>query len=332
MPANLTADYKAAEQKYREARTPKDKLEALQEMLRTIPKHKGTDHMQADIKKRISAMKKESGKKSVKSIHSLYVKPEGLGQVFLLGAPNAGKSTLLDVLTNARPTVADFPFTTVMYKPGMMRYVDVWVQLVDMPPISSQAMLPWIPSVVRYGDAALFVLSLASDDILTEAEDVLDILEKGKVRLARRGEETGMFDDGMSALKTLLVCTNCEAPDADYRLELLQDLLGDGAFDLELLDTRDDPESVDRLRERIYQMMGKVRVYTKQPGKQPDLKDPFVVRAGTTLEELAGKIHKDIRARLQYARIWSQDDRDLSGLRVARDYVVQERDIIEIHA
>jgi ribosome-interacting GTPase 1 len=331
MPANLTPDYMEAEARYRAARTPKDKLEALQEMLRLIPKHKGTDHMQADIKKRISQMKKESQKKSVKAVHQLYVKPEGIGQIFILGAPNAGKSLLLKSLTNAEPTVADYPFSTTMYQPGMMRYVDVWVQLVDMPPISAVAALPWIPSVARYGQGALFVLSLASDDLLSEAEEVLDFLEKGKVRLARKGEQTGQFETGIAALKTLLVLTHCQDPDAEARLELLHELMGD-SFETVQVDFVAEPESAEKLRKPIYRMLNRIRIYTKQPGKPPDLKDPFVLREGTTLEGLAERIHKDILARLQYARIWSADPDKYDGQRVARDYVLQEGDIVEIHA
>lgn len=331
MPANLTQEYYAAEQEYRRARTPMEKLEGLQAMLRAIPKHKGTDHMQADLKKRISQAKRDSQKKSAKAVHSLYVKPEGIGQVFLVGSPNSGKSTLLDALTNARPEVAAYPFTTSMYQPGMMRYIDVWIQLVDMPAISDQAPLPWIPSVVRYGHAALFVLSLASDDLLTEAEEVTARLESGKVVLARCGEPAGMFDNGIASLKTLMVLTHSKAPDAMDRLELLEELLEDG-YEKIFVDAIEDPDSLDILRKRTYDLLGKVRVYTKQPSKPPDMKDPFVIRLGTTLEGLAGRIHKDIRARLRYARVWSQDESMFDGQRVAKDYVMQEGDVVEIHA
>jgi ribosome-interacting GTPase 1 len=330
MPANLTPDYLAAEQRFREARTPKEKLEALEEMLRTIPKHKGTDHMQADIKRRMAQVKKESQKKSVTAVHAYYVKPEGLAQIFLVGPPNSGKSALLAALTNAKPEVAPYPFTTSIYLPGMMRFEDVWIQLVDMPPVSGQAMMPWIPSVVRYGNGALLVLSLASDDLLTEAEEVLSILARAKVVLARREEETGMFETGIAALRTLVVCTHCQDPHAADRLELLNELLRD-QYDMAFVETQADPATVEPLRGRIFGMLGKLRVYTKQPGKPPDMKDPFVLKIGTTVEELAGRIHKDVQARLQYARVWSRDDRTFEGQRVARNYLLQEGDVIEIH-
>ena len=331
MPANLTPSYMAAEERLRGARTTPEKLECLQEMLRLIPKHKGTDHMQADIKRRISKLKKESSKKSVKAAHQLYVKPEGIGQIFVLGPPNAGKSQLLKSLTNAEVQVEAYPFTTAMYQPGMMRFVDVWVQLVDMPPISAEAAMPWIPSVARYGNAALFLLSLASDDLLTEAEEVLEFLENGKVRLARKGEPTGQLEKGVAALETLLVLTHCKDPDAGLRREMLHEMLGD-VYPCAEVDFVADADSVEALRKPIYQLLHKTRVYTKQPGKPPDQGDPFVVREGTTLEGLAERIHKDVRAGLQYARIWNDDPNMHEGQRVARDYVVQEGDIIEIHA
>jgi len=330
MPANLTPEYFAAERRYREARAPKEKLDALQEMLRVIPKHKGTDHMRADLKKKVSQLKKDAQKKSVRAVHSLYVKPEGIGQLFLLGPPNAGKSSLLDALTNARPAVADYPFTTTMYQPGMVRYVDVWIQLVDMPPISSAGTMPWIPSVARYGDGAFLVVSLASDDVLSEIEEVQSFLATGKVELAQRHEPGGMFDNGIAALKTTMVATHCRAPDAHDRLEMVRELTGDG-YDIVQVDLKEDPESVEALRTVAYRMLGKLRVYTKHPGKPPDLDEPFVVRQGTTLQELAGKIHKDIKERLNYARIWSQDRRKFDGQRVARSYVLQEGDVVEIH-
>jgi ribosome-interacting GTPase 1 len=331
MPANLTPDYMAAEERYRGARTPQEKLDGLQEMLRLIPKHKGTDHMQADIKRRISKLKKEATKKSVKAVHQLYVKPEGIGQIFVLGPPNAGKSQLLASLTNADVKVEPYPFTTAMYQPGMMRYVDVWVQLVDMPPISAEATMPWIPSVARYGNAALLVLSLASDDLLSEVEFVLDFLEQGKVRLARKGEPTWQFASGVAALETLLVLTHCQDPDAQFRRLLLDEMLPD-AFDRVEVDFVAAPDSVDAIRKPIYRLLHRTRVYTKQPGKPPDNGDPFVVREGTTLEKLAHRIHKDIGARLQYARIWNDDPEMFDGQRVARDYVIQEGDVVEIHA
>ena len=105
MPANLTPQYLKAEERYKQAKTDPEKLLALEEMLATIPKHKGTEKLQGDIKQRISRLKKESLKK--KGSHhwesDFFAVKEGAGQIVILGPPNTGKSQLLASLTSAHP-------------------------------------------------------------------------------------------------------------------------------------------------------------------------------------------------------------------------------------
>ena len=330
MPANLTQDYLKAEKNYREARTPQDKLSCLEEMLRVIPKHKGTDHMQADLRKRISKLKSESksAKGAGKRTFSYYVEPEGIGQVFLVGPPNSGKSTLLDALTNASPQIAEFPFTTRTFQPGMMRYEDVWIQLVDLPPVSDQHMESWVPSTLRYGDLAVLCLSLATDDCLDKWETVLEVLKRGKVVLAKRGEETGQFDTGIAALPTLLALTAASAEGANERREFLDEIITDDPWPRVVSDVG-DADSLDHFRKAVYDLLGKVRVYAKERGKPPDMDDPFVLEKGATVMDLARKIHKDIVDRLNFARVWGEGKYD--GQRVNRDYVLEECDIIELN-
>ena len=330
MPANLTQDYLKAEKEYRAARTPQDKLKCLEEMLRVIPKHKGTDHMCADLRKRISKTKEESKKTkgAGKRTFSYYVEPEGIGQAFLVGPPNGGKSALLDALTNASPQVAEFPYTTRTFMPGMMRYEDVGIQLVDLPPVSDEHMESWLPSTLRYGDMAVLCLSLATDDCLDRWEMVLEVLKNGKVVLADQGAETGQFDTGIAALPTLLALTAARADGAEERREFLREIIPDDRWPTVVTDV-EDAASLDGFRKAVYDMLGKVRVYAKQRGKAPDLEDPFVLVKGATVLDLAKKIHKDIVERLQFARVWGAGKYD--GQRVNRDYVLEECDIIELH-
>lgn len=330
MPANLSQDYLKAEKRYREARTPQDKLSCLEEMLRVIPKHKGTDHMQADLRKRISKLKSESKKSkgAGKRTFSYYVEPEGIGQVFLVGPPNSGKSALLDALTNASPQVAEFPFSTRTFQPGMMRYEDVWIQLVDLPPVSDQHMESWVPSTLRYGDLAVLCLSLATDDCLDKWEMVLEVLEQGKVVLAKQGEETGQFDTGIAALPTLLALTAAGAEGADERREFLDEIITNDPWPRVVSDVG-DVDSLAGFRKAVYDLLGKVRVYAKQRGKPPDMSDPFVLKKGATVMDLTRKIHKDIVDRLNFARVWGEGKYD--GQRVNRDYILEECDIIELN-
>ncbi len=149
MPANLTPQYKAAEVKFKAARSVEDKKTALEEMLATIPKHKGTEKMQAELKRRMARLRQEEESRTAKHGHVVKVEPEGAAQIVLLGPPNCGKSSLLAALTHAEPAIAEYPFTTTRPQPGMMPFEDVQVQLVDLPPITNEHMDPWMPNLVR---------------------------------------------------------------------------------------------------------------------------------------------------------------------------------------
>ncbi|MDX1388866.1 MAG: GTPase, partial [Acidobacteriota bacterium] len=144
MPANLSPEYHDAEEQYKRASTPDEKLTALRRMLSTIPKHKGTEKLQGDIKKRIAKLKQQLENQVKKKGYSVTVDREGAGQITVVGAPNAGKSQLVRALTGVEVEVAPYPYTTQMPAPAMMPYEDVLIQLVDLPPISSTHTETWL--------------------------------------------------------------------------------------------------------------------------------------------------------------------------------------------
>ena len=168
MPANLTTQYKEAEERYKAAETSAEKLTALEEMLSIIPKHKGTEKIQADIKRKISKLKdvdEKHGSQAKRGIE-YNVEKEGGGQVIMAGPPNSGKSSLLAHITNAQPDIGEYPFTTHRQLPGMMEYEDIKIQIVDFPPISEEFTEPWMAAVVRNSDAVILVLDASSDYVL----------------------------------------------------------------------------------------------------------------------------------------------------------------------
>src|ERR1019366_2164472 len=178
MPANLTSDYLAAEQAYQRAQTHQEKIAALEQMLATLPKHKGTEKIQADLRRRLSQARKESQKKgAAHATPPYFVKREGAGQVVLIGPPNSGKSQLVCHLTHARPEVARYPFTTRLPTPGMMLFENVQIQLVDTPPMSAEFMEPWMPQVIRPAHLSALIVDPNDPDVLGEIEFILQTLE-----------------------------------------------------------------------------------------------------------------------------------------------------------
>lgn len=329
MPANLTPQYLKAEQAYRRATSLEEELECLQQMLREIPKHKGTDHLQAQIKAKIAKAKRElqAEKRSGKKSRGIRIPRQGAGTVPILGGPNAGKSQLLAALTRATPEVADYPFTTKLPTPGMMPWEDVMVQLVDCPPITADYFEPYMHGLVRGADLALLVVDLGNDSGIEQCQEVLDRLSQTKTRLAAHSY-LSEDDVGLSYTQAFVVPNKIDLPDAPDRLELLHELL-----------PLDFPEYVisaatgiglEELRQAIYRALDVVRVYTKHPAsKEPDLSRPFTLRRGSTIRDLAEQIHNDYVERLKYARVWGAAVHP--GTPVKGDYVLQDKDVVELH-
>jgi ribosome-interacting GTPase 1 len=334
MPANLTPQYKEAEARFRAATTNEDRLACLEEMLRLMPKHKGTEKLQADLKRRIAKLGRQETKKTVKRVPGEFVEREGIRQVLLVGAPNAGKSSLLKSLTSANPDVAPYPFTTTKFQPGMMRYEDVQVELVDGPATCSTLARPWMSNQLRACDLVLWVVSLADDDLLAGVDDLQSTLSGWHVRLRPAVAGTlfhpveGEGEGGLVFRSTLLVATHTDADDADVRAEILRDSL-DPAWVMHRVSTTTGA-GIEALRRLVFDHLDVVRVYTKLPGKKPDHENPFLLDLGSTVLDLAEEIHKDIAGGLKFARIWGAGSFD--GQHVQRDHVLADGDVVELHA
>jgi hypothetical protein len=324
VPANLSPEYRRAEDRLRAARTPDEKLEALEEMLRVIPKHKGTDHMQADLKSRIAKVRKETGKKGSKGGFSYIVPREGAGQVALAGPPNAGKSSLVRALTHATPAVGDFPFTTREPVPGMMAFEDIAFQLVDLPPISEQHTEPWVFDLVRYAD--LLWLVIDGERELEEYDEVVRVLTARNVGVYPAGTTPSYLTASVQK-PAVLVVTGIDKPGVRESIPVLQELL-DRPWTLAGVSATTG-EGVDALRAATFRAFDVVRVYTKQPGKPPDRQRPFTLPRGSTVADLAVRIHLELAERMTHARAWGAGVFD--GQSVDRHHVLSDGDVVEIH-
>lgn len=329
VPANLTPDYLAAEQRFREAVTLEDKLEALEEMLATIPKHKGTEKMQADIKRRMARIRAElQSRPQTARRRSLYrVEKHGAGQVVLAGPPNSGKSRLLGSLSNATPEVAPYPFTTRFPVAGMMPFENVQVQLVDLPPLARDVTPGEVLGLVRAADGVLLVFDLADDDLLSQAEETFNLLAEARLTLVGQGRSD------RHRKRTLVLGNKADLPGALDNLELLEAMCrqppgGHDALPV-LAVSAASGLNLEELRARAFSLLEKIRVYPKAPGRKVEYDSPLVLPRGATVLDGAEDLHKDIARNLKYARIWSS--RTFDGQMVPRDFVLEDGDVVEFH-
>jgi len=323
MPANLTPQYKAAEAKFKAARSVEDKKTALEEMMATIPKHKGTEKMRAELKRRMARLRQEEESHTAKHGHVVKVEPEGAAQIVLLGPPNCGKSSLLAAFTHAEPAIADYPFTTTRPQPGMMPFEDVQVQLVDLPPITTEHMDPWMPNIVRAADAALLLVDPTSTAVPEDVEEVRERL--AAVRSPLVGALPDEVDYRDCPLETLMVITKVDRA-REEDLKVLEEFYAD-TFPILRISVATHL-GLEPLKVAIWRHLGLVRVYAKPPGKPVDRRDPFVLPLGFTVHDLAERIHRELAESLAFARVWGGK---LDGQRVARDFELRDRDVVELH-
>ncbi len=332
MPANLTPQYKKAEEQYRRAQTPDEELRCLELMLREIPKHKGTDKLQAELKAKISKAKAETEhakKVGKKGHHGPHIQRQGAGRAIILGGANVGKSTLLARLTRATPEIAPYPFTTREPQPGMMPWEDVMVQLIDTPPITADVFDANVLGLIRGSDLALLMFDAGADDGIDALQAVLDQLKQTKTRLAKESyldEE----DVGLSFTETFLINNKMDLPGAEERIALLKEFcpLDFQAFRI----SAEHGAGLEELRNAIYQALDVVRVYTKLPTKkEADYDKPFTLKRGGTLLEVAELVHRDMAANFKYARVWGTAMLS-PGAQMKGDYIVHDKDVVEIHA
>ena len=329
MPANLPPQYFEAEKVYRQAKTPEDKVEALEAMLAIMPKHKGTDKLRAELRRRIAKFSEEAQRRpSVTRKGSAYnIRKEGAGQVVLVGLPNTGKSQLVSACTEAFTTVADYPYATKEPLPGMMRFENIQIQLLDMPPITDREAKPWFSHLLRNADVLLIMIDLAENPLL-QLEAVSGELEGMKIKLGEaKVKSDGEFVSGVVNKRALIVGNKTDLDSAGRQYALLASCCGD-EFPLVAISAKNGT-ALDDMKQAVFNTLDIIRVYTKSPRKQPDYEDPVILKSGSTIEDAAESVHKDFRSRLKYAQVWGSGKFD--GQRVKRGYVLADNDVVELH-
>lgn len=325
MPANLTPEYEKAQQQFREAKTDSDRIAALELMLATIPKHKGTEKLQADIKRRLSQLRRHEQKAPKhKGPDPFHIPKSGAGQVVLIGLPNAGKSSLLAAVTDAEVKVADYPFTTMVPQPGMWGMDDVQIELIDTPPITADHVPSGLMGTIRNADIVGVVIE-ANDTALVDAETVLGVMhERG---LTIRSMPTNQINRADPSLRSGLLIVNKADLASPGTIDSLRSIYA-GTLDVLAVSAK-NKTGLENLFRRLWELLAVIRVYSKQPGKPPDLHKPFVLPVGSTVADLALLIHRELPNTMKFARLWGHTRFD--GQQVPKTEVLHDRDIVEIH-
>ncbi len=385
MPTNVTAEYLAAEEEYRNARTIPEKIRALEKMYATVPKHKGTEKLRLQIKRKLSELRKELEKQQAQKKgggYSFSVRKEGAAQIVLVGFPNVGKSSLLTKLTNADVDIANYPFTTVEPIPGMMHHKDVQIQLVEVPGLVEGAALgkgmgTQLLSVIRNADAIAIVVDL-SENPLRQMEILLKEFERAGIKVNKRkpkieikrmpsggiiinGQEnikgelseimrmlreerihsaeitvkepvtledfSDVLDESLVWKRAIIIANKGDAPGSRENYERLVKAYGE-KFRIIPVSVKIGA-NLERVKEALYELAGIIRVFTKSPGEEPAY-PPIPMKKGSTVLDVAKKVHKEFAKNFRYARVWGRSVK-FPGQRVGADHVLEDGDIVEIH-
>ncbi|RLE56630.1 MAG: GTP-binding protein [Thermoprotei archaeon] len=388
MVTNLPAEAKAKWIKVMEARTPEEKIKALQEFLSSVPKHKGTEKLISFVRRRIAELKREielrervrkaAGAKRVK----VYVGKEGDVQLALLGLANSGKSALLRALTNAKVEVSDVPYTTKLPVPGMFIFENMYFQLVEAPSIvpgGESTLTTLAMSIARNADGLILVVDLSSDP-LRQFEILRSELERAHILINKPRaivEIERRVSGGIQVVGKLVGCTVDDVRKllSEYRIHhALVRIIGEATLDdIERaifeeyvykpaivigtkLDVADEVtvreftkvvgerypvltvssltgKGLDRglIAKTILTTLNLIRVYTKSPYRDAPDEKPLLIKAGSTVIDVAERIHRKLAENFKYAKIIRFEGSRKRVLRVGKDYVLQDRDIVEIH-
>jgi ribosome-interacting GTPase 1 len=327
MPTNLPPEYFAAEKVYKAAQSSAEKIDALEEMISAIPKHKGTDKLRADFRRRLSKLKNAAqSKKGVSKHESAYqLDKEGAGQVAVIGAANVGKSALVAALTNATPQVADFPHTTWEPTPGMMPIDNIQVQLIDTPPLDGDYVEPELFDLIKRADLVLLLVDVQTDPI-QQLEDTVESLEEHRI-MPRHRQNLVDNPEKWAIIPFLVLANKTDDEICDEDFEIFCELLEE---EWPLLPISVATErNFDQLKATVFQKLKIIRVYSKAPNQDPDFSTPFVLQKGDTIDDFAAKVHKDFVEQLKFAKVWGQDVFD--GQMVKRDHVLHDGDVVELH-
>ena len=214
MPANLPPEAKHKWAEVSATKNPKEKLRLLKEFLSLVPKHKGTEKLCSQAKKKMAALRREieekKSKKAGRGGPKFFIEKEGAAQVAIIGMTNAGKSSLIAATTNAKVEVSASPYFTREPVPGMFDYEDIQFQIVEAPALmeGSADGKAWglqTLAIARNADGLILMVSLSQDPV-RQLSLILDEMEKARIFVSKPKARVEVERKFMGAgLRTILI-------------------------------------------------------------------------------------------------------------------------------
>ncbi len=300
MPINAGYEYFNAEKAYLEAKTLDEKIKKLEELIKTAPKHKSSENLLKELRTRLKKLeeKKEKSKKSGKSTKKS-IRKEGF-QCILLGLPNSGKSSLLAKITNAAPKISPYPFATSYPELGTMDYQGVKAQIIDLPSIGSEAL---DQGLINTADCIILVI-----ESLIDLEKISPYLTKA--------QGSQIITINKSDLLSQEQQRKLEATLKSKKLNAL------------IISTITN-QNLEQLKQKIFEQMHVIRIYTKEPGK-PISNIPLVSKENSTVKDVAESILKGLSNKIKETRITGPSSK-FPNQKVGLSHILKDKDIIEFH-
>jgi len=295
---NQSPQYKKAESNFLAAGKDEDRIRWLEEMIRECPKHKSSEKMLANLKTRYRKLKEKSEriKKSGKGSSGKKSIRKGEMQAVLIGSTNSGKSTLLSELTNTNPGIATYPFTTKSPEVGVLRFGGMNIQIVENPAFESEY---YDRGLTNTADTLLLVVKNLEQ--ITALMNGLKGFPQEKIIIFN---DTGLSDSERKKLSATL---------QSKKYNFLITSLGNNT------DLKD-------LKEKIFRSFGRMRIYTKEPGKEKSEK-PIILEPGAIIKDIARKVLKNLSA-LKESRVWGPSSK-FPGQVVGLNHELKDLDIVE---
>ena len=333
MPTNVPPQYREAEDRFRQAKSPQAKMDALQEMLAVMPKHKGTDHLKAQLRARMSRLTAEiegptRGARGGRP-EPFSLPKEGAGRATLVGLSNSGKSLLLAKATGAQTKVGTYALSTQEPVQGMLRYKDIHIQLVDTPPVSNPDTQGRLYGLLRNSDVFVVVVDLSIDPV-AQTRQVFSELEQLGFRLLSP-EQSHDENNPWLTKPTILVGNKADLQGSLDGFQELEAAFGDDHP--VVMASAQEQVGAEEMGEEIFKALRIIRVYTKSQREKLEEFErtrPVVLAVGSTVAEVAKQLHKDLARGFKYAVLWGRSGK-FQGQRVGRGHQLTDEDIVELH-